>query len=311
MNALISIFLLIILGCSNIFSQNLNGVIKSVMDDTKRGKRPSQVNQLNDFMNKEPENTIKAVFPFLSDSSAEVRQLAVNLFGRTGAIISDRSLKQEIVYNLVIASSDPIYGIRVEAINKLKQFKKENFNDRSKDKILELINNRTVIDKDFIRIAGFVQPSGIEDVLRNMLGDSTLRKKEIRWAIRLALARTGDKEMAEFCVRLAERNGMSDAIIYELIPDLVYTRSHDAVEYMIKILNSDEKNCSSSNPDTNEKILCGYRIMEYLAPIIESYPLTTNASGDIKTDDYQKALLTVREWFAKQGGRYLIDNTSY
>jgi hypothetical protein len=78
-------------------------------------------------------------------------------------------------------------------------------------------------------------------------------------------------------------------------------------EYLVTVLNSDEKLCSSSNPGSDVSILCGYRVMEYLAPVVKGYPLKQLPSGDIDTNDYHKALLSARSWFAKKKYEILKD----
>jgi hypothetical protein len=304
------LFLVILLNYQLLPAQNLKSDLKSVME-IARYNRAASSEILNIYIEKEPENLVKAVFPYLNDSSPDVRVFAINLFGKVGKAVSTKVVRQEIVVNLVNACGDINRGVRNEAIIKLKHFKKEDFNEQSKNKILELVSNRELLDKTFIRIAGMANPEGISKVLNELLADSTIKKRDLKWNIQLALARTGNKAASEYCVNFVSSVGVNEMVAYELFPDLVYTRSYESMEYLVKILNSDEKNCRSSNPDSNEKITCAYRVMEYLAPVIEYYPVETNASGDIKTSDYKRALITVREWFAKQNGRYIINSSTF
>jgi len=37
--------------------------------------------------------------------------------------------------------------------------------------------------------------------------------------------------------------------------------------------------------------------MEYLAPVIEGYPLPVDEFGDLEVDDYEQALKDLRKWF--------------
>jgi hypothetical protein len=43
-------------------------------------------------------------------------------------------------------------------------------------------------------------------------------------------------------------------------------------------------------------MICGYRMMEFLAPIIIDFPYGVTASGDLNTGDYESALLITRDW---------------
>ena len=74
---------------------------------------------------------------------------------------------------------------------------------------------------------------------------------------------------------------------------------------------SDQTNCHSADNDNPTSILCGYRIMEQLAPVIKDYPLTLDASGDVKTNDYKKSLELIRNWLKQNKDIYIIDNSAY
>ena len=74
-------------------------------------------------------------------------------------------------------------------------------------------------------------------------------------------------------------------------------RQKESFDYCISILNSKERLCHSLNPDNSESILCGYRILEMLAPVVVNIPLTVDASGSLSSDDYESQLESVRQWF--------------
>jgi hypothetical protein len=44
--------------------------------------------------------------------------------------------------------------------------------------------------------------------------------------------------------------------------------------------------------------------MEYFAPVIKNFPLKTDVAGEIKTDDYTKALKKARKWLKKHREDY-------
>ncbi|HNP07664.1 MAG TPA: hypothetical protein PKN99_08545, partial [Cyclobacteriaceae bacterium] len=120
-----------------------------------------------------------------------------------------------------------------------------------------------------------------------------------RWAALLALARMGDQEATQSVMRRAQRLPVNDDVVYEVFPDLVYTRQRSAIDYLIVELKRDEKKCFTADAEDETPITCAYRIMEMLAPVIDKYPLELDASGDIKTKDYKKSLVTVRAWFER------------
>ena len=120
-----------------------------------------------------------------------------------------------------------------------------------------------------------------------------------RWAAQLALARLGDREALATVLARAKRYPVNDDVVYELLPDLVYTRQKEAIDYLVSIVHSDEKNCQSADPEAEQSILCGYRVLELLAPVIRDFPLALDESGDLAVSDYPKALADARSWLKK------------
>ena len=126
-----------------------------------------------------------------------------------------------------------------------------------------------------------------------------------RWTAQLALARLGDQEALATVLARAKQQPVNDDVVYELLPDLVYTRQKAAIDYLVTIVHSEEKNCQSADPEAEQRILCGYRVLELLAPVIQDFPLTVDASGDLAVRDYPKALEEARRWL-KEHADYQI-----
>jgi hypothetical protein len=66
----------------------------------------------------------------------------------------------------------------------------------------------------------------------------------------------------------------------------------------------------AADAEKDARIVCGYRIMEQLAPVIAEYPLQLDEFGDLQTHDYPSALEHVREWFLKHK-TYTIRNDKF
>jgi hypothetical protein len=103
---------------------------------------------------------------------------------------------------------------------------------------------------------------------------------------------------------------VNDEVVYQIYPDLVYTRQKEIVALLIGQLNSDVKNCESADAERPANIPCAYRVMEMLAPAIEGYPVKLDASGDIDAKDYTEALQKVRTWF-KEHPDYKISKDKF
>jgi len=62
--------------------------------------------------------------------------------------------------------------------------------------------------------------------------------------------------------------------------------------------------CLSANADSEENILCGYRVLEYIAPVMINFPLPIDEFSELEIDDYEAGLSEVRQWMADQDGEY-------
>ena len=62
--------------------------------------------------------------------------------------------------------------------------------------------------------------------------------------------------------------------------------------------------------DRNTRILCGYRLLEYIAYTIVDFPIVVDEDQEAQIDDYEQALLDVRSWFS-QNPKYELVTTIY
>jgi len=81
-----------------------------------------------------------------------------------------------------------------------------------------------------------------------------------------------------------ERQPVNDDLVYEIVPYLVYTRRQEAFKFLERIIQSNESTYLSANADNEENILCGYRVLEYIAPVMINFPLPVDEFGEL----YQK-----------------------
>jgi hypothetical protein len=215
-------------------------------------------------------------------------------------------MRQEIVLKLVDGLADTQPAVRNSCVEYLSQCIRRDFTAQSQERFSEQFNSNAWFSKELVLLAGFIGHPACRATLEGLAYSPAPNRRRLQWHANLALSRMGDNSAMSWCLSQIDRIGINDDVTYELLPGLVYTRQRRMFEYLITVLNSDEKLCTSSNPDSDESILCGYRVMEYLAPVVGGYPLKQHPSGDIDTRDYHKALLSVREWFAKRNGNYEI-----
>lgn len=249
-----------------------------------------------------PENAaavLKALPVYYKDTTALVRSKAYSLAKSIGTKSQDKSIRQQAVQQLLEGGKDVHTGNAGSALKYLTLFKQQDFVAASKDSLRSQFRRSPRHVDVKVKLIGFLEMKELRDEVYSLSQQSTLGRKE-RWSTSLALARMGDAQATTDIVNRIERMPESDALIYEIYPDLVYTRTQEAMELLLVTLNSDAKNCSAADAERDAKIPCAYRVMEMLAPVLENYPLTVDESGDIRTNDYPEALRIAREWCSTQ-----------
>jgi hypothetical protein len=244
------------------------------------------------------EKLISELDVFYSDTLPAVRQKAYYLTYKKG---QSPSVNRTMAVERLVKGLDDVAGGTVgQLLGYLQEFLPSDFNAAAQAVILEKLRNRKMPHYgDLARLAGYL---GIgEEVLYRHYLTPRLSVKE-KWNLALALARMGRAEELEYCMKKIKSLPVNNQLVNYALPDLIYTRQKRAIAYCVELLYSDEKLCYSSNPDLSEAFPCGYRIMELLAPVIVDFPVQTDITGQLETDDYPKALQTVRRWLANNTG---------
>ncbi|MDX9694675.1 MAG: hypothetical protein RBT49_02695 [Bacteroidales bacterium] len=260
---------------------------------------------------KNAEKLLSLLESYYNDSLAKVRLQAYYLTYKTTYKSINNKNRTDAVYRLVNALKDPDAGNVGNVADWLTNFKTIDFTSVSKDSLITVLHNPASNSDKIIKHVAFAGMIDQVDYLQHCLTNKTYKKSKDTWAAHLALARFGVESEIDYCVNQVKNQAVNDDMIYELIPDLIYTRQRKAFDYILTILNSTQKNCCSANPENPQKIECGYRVMEYLAPVIKNFPLEIDSTGELLTNDYVNALKTLRNWFKENEQTYEIITDTY
>ena len=287
-------------------AQDAKELIRTYFQEVRQGKFPPIPQHLS-----LPENgitTLKELNKYHKDTAAAVRSKACAVAKFVGTKSRQTPIRQQAVSQLVDACQDKNAGNVGTALNYLTEFTKEDFTIGSLNSIRSLFNTKPLHFERLLKLMGFLELKDLTESIRpyTQPGNS----QPLRWAAILSLSRMGDGNAIGEMMRRATKLPVTDDVVYEVCPALVYSRQKIALDYLIEILHSDASNCTSANNEKEIPILCGYRIMEQLAPAIDGYPLVLDESGDLKTDNYEAALQTVRLWF-KDNTNYVINKNRY
>ncbi len=297
------VFVLTLVTCIS-EAQDIKEIVSNYFKEVRSGNYPSVPIQIS-----LPENayTILNLLPsYLKDSIGDVRAKAYEIANLTTSRSSVASVRNQGVDALIRACRDKDSGNIGLALDYLTEFSKEDFTVSAKDSMRNLVRAQTAHFDQLIKLAGFLNLTDLKEEIRpySQPGNST----QMRWAAIISLARMGESSSIKDMMKRVTKLPVNDDIVYEVFPDLIYTRQREAIEYLVEVLNSDAKNCMSADAERETAMVCGYRIMEQLAPIIEGYPLQLDGSGDIKTNDYGGALEIVRQWFQTHKAYKILNN---
>ncbi len=262
-----------------------------------------------DILNEEAQanELLATLVTYQNDSNAVIRTRAYNISKRIGQNHPEIAIRQQAINQQIKALDDRDAGIKVKAINALTGFKNTDFTNNQQLRII----NRLKVDMphlvQYARLVGYMPNEAAIEPLKQVQ-----RKVTDGWEsfnLNLALARRGDEQATTAVLNKIQNAQINDAFVYDIVPVLVYTRSAEIFDFLEELIFSDEANCSAANPDSNTNILCGYRIMEYVAPAIENFPLPTDEYGELEVDDYETALVILREWLIQNPDIQLVKDT--
>lgn len=252
--------------------------------------------------------TLNEASKYINDSIVLCRNQVFVIIQKAGRLSKSEPEQTTAVNLLSTGCMDKNVGIAMYCSKSLQAFARNSFSAQARENIGKSFQENPKNYTNTAQLIGYLNLSDYIPAMQSALSDSKTRKKDA-WYINLAMARMGDKKSVKYCKQIYESQKLGSEVVVEMFPDLLYTRNREFYDEIIKILYSDKKDCTSGNPDNEKSILCGYIVMEELAPYIKNYPLETHASGDIKTDDYDKSLEKLRKWFEKN--EYVILDDSF
>ena len=276
-------------------AQGTPGWLASYFADVRSGNFPSAPAQTSRA--EQADNVLAALSLYETDTAVVVRGRAHLLLKLAAGSAKEPNLRQEGVRRLIQACKDHDLANAGAALDYLTTFGKEDFTPVAKDSIRSLFKYKTLRFSELAKLVGFLELTDLKEPIRAhaQVGNP----QPVRWAALVSLARMNDERAAGEMMTRVRKIAVNDDAIYQLFPDLVYSRHPEAIAYMVEALHSDAKNCVTADAEREVPIPCGYRIIEQLAPIIDKYPVELDESGDVKTKDYAATLLKVREWFNK------------
>jgi len=192
-------------------------------------------------------------------------------------------------------------------VRKLTRYPVQEFDRAAREKVGILLNPEQVHLREWVLLAGFLN---MESHLKQLLTAEAL-PKTLQQTVRFALVRCGDEAQLQKMMQKVRTIPFNNDFTDQLVPLLVYTRQKAVTDYLLALIQKDERGCTPADAETPGAINCAYRIMEYLAPVIRDFPLKLDVSGDLAVENYPEALALVRAWIVEQKETYVLEDTTY
>lgn len=253
----------------------------------------------------EPKQILSQLKVYLNDSLPEVRSAAAGMVHLVSSQAFDPSIRMAGVDLLLGTYREDDAAQAATLLTFLQGYRREDFSPSALDAVRHLVRREPPYFDRILRLAGSLR---LEDLISDIRPWSQPGNPvPIRWNALLSMARLGDAAATAAVLRRAKSLPLNDDVVYQLFPDLIYTRSPEIIAFVVDALHNNEPNCFAADGEREVHIDCGYRIMEQLAPVIADFPVERDDSGDLKTDDYPGTLERIRLWFLANRGYTILD----
>jgi hypothetical protein len=254
-----------------------------------------------------------AINKYTLDSSATVRLEAYRLLGVLGTRTTDKEARLRCAKQLVLGIKDSDAGIIGNVIDLLTGFTINDFDNESTNNLLIFaVNDKVPHYVSLVKLIGYLGIQESKDEFKKRIEEKKYPNNNVRWALHLALARMGDPLEIEYCMSRVKEAKINSILVYEIFPDIVYIRQKLAFDYFLTVIESENKDCSSPNPDSDAKIICAYQVSQLIAPHIKNFPISTDLFGEISWGkNPQAALARIREWIKINRETYELNRDRY
>ncbi len=293
----LNLTLLFILLITNISGQNnVNSIVESIVKETNLGKTTYE---LETILYQDVESYTQILWlikDLYSDPRIEVRSKAYQITRNIGLKSDAIQVKQKAVSNLVTCLSEKNYGLVKLIIQYLSEFELNCYNQASRQELLRIVREGVAHYGDIVRLSGALNLTEAIPIINQNIKDKKYNNSKIVWAEHLALAKMGDEKEIFFVMREIRKMPISDNVVMNIYPDIIYLDKHEGFNYLMDVVMSDSKNCRSPQPDSDEHLICAYKVIQLIGNHVEGFPVVMDEFGEIVTQDYDELLYNVRNW---------------
>lgn len=225
-------------------------------------------------------------------------------------INSQNTSVRQFTVEILIKSLGKNAVLTRKATERLQNFRRADFTEATRLNLKMVFSTVSNNNGNLAKLLAFACGRDCIETLENEMSAKNLNKQDQK-DFRLALIRAGDDRLEPKLLKSVKEQVVNDRFVYTLTNDLTYTRSKVIFDYLLELIMSDEKKCTSANNDNPEAMICAYRLIEKVAPYINGFPAKVNAYNELETKDYPKLLSEVRDWIGKNKSNYQLNTEVY
>ncbi len=281
--------------------------LKTTLDTYRTKQDTESLKVLSGHPN--PKEVAAAIYASAIDTTITDHKGTVYLIKQLERKTTDPVVRESYVRSLTEILFRPSSTVAASALKVMQQFDRANFSQSAKEDLMTYISEQKDNRGEAILLLGFVGNPNDVSFLKNLEHYTSISKKD-KYKVKLALVRLNDRTaVEEFMTELSART-VNDNLVTDLLPDLIYTHHPAVYTYLLNELYNELPACLSANNDSEDRVLCSYRIMEQIAEEIIDFPVKLDPSGEL-SGDYEEALNTARKWYQANRKSFTINPDNY
>ena len=282
------------------FSQSM---VRSAVDSYRTTQDAASLDLLT--ANGKPKEVAAAIYASAIDTTISDHKGTVQLIRLLERKTTDPASRESYVVSLTEILWRSSASVGASSLKLMEQFERKSFSQSVKDDLMTYISEKSENRSEAILLLGFIGNQNDISFLKNLEHYASISKKD-KYKVKLALVRLNDAVTTEeYLAELGSRR-INDELVTNVLSDLIYTHNQEVYKVLLAELNNQTPACLSANNDSDEHILCAYRILEQLSPEIREFPVAVDKSGEL-AGDYEKALITAREWYVINAASFTIN----
>ncbi|MBN2750874.1 MAG: hypothetical protein JXR57_15400 [Bacteroidales bacterium] len=273
-------------------------VILSVVDSARKGTRFEP--NLKNLTEKDLDMAISSALRFANDTSFEVKWSIAVTADKIFWLTKSKGAQQSVAAIMVLYMWDENSRLSYLADQLVMRYPYIVFGEKEKALIAKLAEqtSRPIRTVELYKLCARIKAKEVIPELQDKAYDSNTAFR-IKWAALVSLTRLGDKQAEAEMIKTAREFPLTVDAVNTLFPDIIFSRSHRAINLLIRQVQVNNGTCESLSPSGKKGVPCAYMILRVLAPHIKG--LNWHGEKGLESLNADDALKKARSFFKSKG----------